>query len=116
MKLSLRSKIFLMVAIPFVIFLVVAGQMIRLKYVEYQKSKSVVENLITLDALSNYVHEAQKERGMTAGFLGGSGNIEELKIQRELSNKHADIFFKIANEKSFPAIMDAIKDVRAKVD
>lgn len=105
-----------MVAIPFVIFLVVAGQMIRLKYVEYQKSKSVVENLITLDALSNYVHEAQKERGMTAGFLGGSGNIEELKIQRELSNKHADIFFKIANEKSFPAIMDAIKDVRAKVD
>ncbi|RLA72337.1 MAG: hypothetical protein DRG78_23960, partial [Epsilonproteobacteria bacterium] len=47
-------------------------------------------------ALSNLVHETQKERGATAGFIGSKGKkfITKLPAQRLLTNKKLDIALK----------------------
>ena len=51
-----------------------------------KKLKKQVEVVV---AITNLLHETQKERGATAGFIGSSGNkfISKLSTQRELTNK-----------------------------
>lgn len=116
MKLGLKGKIFSIVAIPFAIFLIVSGMLIRSRYIEYQNAKVVVENLLILDHLSAYVHETQRERGLTAGFLGSNGDGRELRAQRELSDKESASLLTVLNNSFTTSIVGEIKDVRRRVD
>ena len=85
-------------------------QLARLHDVEHLKELAV--------ASSQLVHELQKERGLSAGFIGSKGNkfANELREQRQLTNKLNESF--IATTKDTPAALlgdrltKSIEDIR----
>ena len=82
---QIRHKLMLMVLIP------LAGMVffsLNISYDEYKayQQNSTLRTLIELtDKASDLVHEFQKERGMTAGFIGSNGRsfANELREQRQ---------------------------------
>jgi methyl-accepting chemotaxis protein len=93
-----------------------------------EKVKKEVKLLI---AVSNLIHETQKERGATAGFIGSKGKkfIKKLPKQRELTNKKLKEFNSALslykgslNIEANRYLNDALKqlnkinDIRSKVD
>lgn len=86
---SFRKNIFLILALPVVACLWGAINVI----VESNKSSNKLSDIqaqVKLSTVySNLVHELQKERGMTAGFLGSNGVLfkTELREQRKRVNE-----------------------------
>lgn len=87
---TIRQKLTLLLAVPIVALLIFS-----IVAVYYKRALAVEDQLISdLSSyalkISNVVHESQKERGMTAGYLGSNGrNFSEqiLKQHQELSAK-----------------------------
>jgi len=94
-KLSIKQKLILLMMIPLIVVIVLSSQ---LGYVSY-KNKTSLENIEQIVILSTkigaFVHETQKERGMTAGYLGSKGTkfSNELSKQRENLNSKKDELF-----------------------
>ena len=63
------------------------------KYKYYENSNKVVKSLSVSVELGKLIHELQKERGASAGYIGSNGTKFEnvLSKQRELSDKKIDI-------------------------
>ena len=86
---SFKTKIFTLLAIPMLGFLWFAIGAIYLA----QSTNSEMDELTKLTQLSavysELVHELQKERGMTAGFLGSKGTkfAQKLPSQRNLATE-----------------------------
>ncbi|MCJ8327198.1 MAG: methyl-accepting chemotaxis protein [Campylobacterales bacterium] len=87
-NMSIKNKVILLVILP-IIFLVILS--LKIIVIDYQK----VSSLESLDMgvklstkISSLVHETQKERGATAGYLGSNGKKFSLKLenQRKLTN------------------------------
>ncbi|MEO5333113.1 MAG: EAL domain-containing protein [Magnetococcus sp. YQC-5] len=82
--LSVRVKLFLILLIPFcgIVGLGMLGIYEKLNLVSTMDQMHSLSGLAI--RISNLVHEIQKERGMTAGFLGGQGHSfqNELTLQR----------------------------------
>lgn len=84
-NLSFRKKIFTLLALPMLGFLWLSVSAI-IKNVSIKNEMSTIASLTELSvAYSELVHELQKERGMTAGFLGSKGSKfgNKLKNQRQ---------------------------------
>lgn len=82
---SFRSRLLLTVLVPVLVAVGIAMVTIvekRAEIAEAQRLQSMATLAIKISAL---VHEIQKERGMTAGFIGSGGKkfIKELPEQRE---------------------------------
>ena len=101
-KLSLKLKLMLLLAFPVIGLIIFSGMQGYQNYQRYSQMNKI-ETLSTLAVkISSFVHETQKERGMTAGFIGSSGKkfADKLPNQRTLSdNKFKDM-------KSFIASID----------
>ncbi len=87
---SIKTKLILMVITPLIVLLMFAYQNIRSNlsmYKEMQQTTQIVEQSV---ALSNLIHELQKERGLSAGFIASKGeNLKkELTDQQQLSDKN----------------------------
>lgn len=88
-NLSIRNKIILMLLFPVagLLFFSYSGIMDRMNMAEEMNK---VEKLSQLtNRISSLVHEIQKERGLTAGFIGSSGNKFDsmLPAQRSQTDK-----------------------------
>jgi methyl-accepting chemotaxis protein len=84
-KLSIKQKLILIMLIPLTVVILLAA---KLAVDSFSTSKNLhaLDNVVVLSTkIGALVHETQKERGMTAGFLGSSGEKfkTELPIQRE---------------------------------
>lgn len=93
-NISLKTKLFLILVFP-IIGLIVFASLQSFNYYDKYKSMQKIETLTILSQkISRLVHETQKERGMTAGYIGSKGNKfkDKLPNQRELSNKNYDEF------------------------
>jgi len=91
---SLRSKLILMAAIPALSLLYFAGSGVLARQStarEMVKLESLVEVSVKIGAL---VHEMQKERGMSASFIGSNGVkfAAELPTQRAKTDKAVETF------------------------
>lgn len=88
-NLNFKRKIFAILVIPFCV--VVFYTILELsKEIKIYKSLNIAKDGIELTVkISNFVHQTQRERGMTAGFLGSDGKkfVKELPNQREVTNK-----------------------------
>jgi len=88
-KLSIKKKLFLVSGIVATIGMITIG----MTFLKTQHQNSQIEKLQTLVTLSTkiskLVHETQKERGASAGFIGSSGKkfVHKLPAQREETNK-----------------------------
>ena len=72
-KLSIKQKLILIMLIPLLVVILLAA---NLAVDSFSTSKNLrsLENVVVLSTkIGALVHETQKERGMTAGFLGSSG-------------------------------------------
>ncbi len=91
-NLSIKKKLILIVAIPLVIVILQAG---KLFYDSFSQADNLgkLNNVVVLSTkIGALVHETQKERGMTAGFVGSKGVKFSSKLpeQRILVNKRKD--------------------------
>ena len=91
---SLRSKLILMAAIPALALLYFAGSGVLERQStskEMAKLESLVDVSVKIGAL---VHEMQKERGMSASFIGSNGVkfAAELPAQRAKTDKAVETF------------------------
>ena len=84
MNLSLRQKLFA-ITVPLIIIIFVFGIMQILASYNNKNNYRQIEQLVELSvAGNNLVHELQKERGTTAGYLGSKGQ----NFVTELSKQH----------------------------
>ena len=83
-KLSIKQKLILIMLIPLTVVILLAA---KLAVDSFSTSKNLraLDNVVILSVkIGDLVHETQKERGMTAGFLGSNGDKfkTELPTQR----------------------------------
>lgn len=99
-NIKIKGKLSLMLALPLIALL-------YFSQAEIQNRWSVSTEMTNLQALSqlavsssNLVHELQKERGATAGFLGSKGQkfSAELKRQRQATDQKANALDKTLEE------------------
>ncbi len=99
---NIRQKLTILVLVPILGLLFLSGFEIYGKF-KLNKEMELTYNLVKLSQrISLLVHETQKERGATAGFLGSRGEkfANELKLQRKNTNKE------IKNLKNFISSME----------
>ena len=96
-KISLRTKVILIVLMSIIMVGYFTGKEIVIHF-ENEAKKEKLTQLITLsESLSRLIHETQKERGASAGYLGSYGKKfkEILKQQRKLTDKRIKEYKKV---------------------
>ncbi|VAW46810.1 Methyl-accepting chemotaxis protein I (serine chemoreceptor protein) [hydrothermal vent metagenome] len=93
-NISIRNKLILLMLFPLIALFYFSSSAIHDRYKakhQYHEIHTLVEIGILV---GNYVHESQKERGMTAGYLGTSGQkfAQELPKQSLVLDREANIF------------------------
>ncbi|MGJ0301065.1 methyl-accepting chemotaxis protein [Aliarcobacter cryaerophilus] len=88
-KLSIKQKLIAIMLIPLVIVILLAAKLAYDSYKSLENLKSLDKVVVLSTKIGALVHETQKERGMTAGFIGSKGVKfkDELPRQREEVNK-----------------------------
>lgn len=96
-KIKFRTKLMFMLLLPICGLLYFSASGILDKYKQSDEIGKLKELVVLSNNISELVHETQKERGFTAGFLGSKGTTfnSELESQRDVTNE------KIDNLKSF---------------
>ncbi len=100
---SLRSKLILLLAIPLagLLFFGVQGILERNTVNQEMAKLKELSNLTV--SISTLIHETQKERGMTAGFLGSKGS----KFGRELNAQLGQTDIKLGEQTAFVQNFDS---------
>ena len=98
-NMGFRRKFFIMMILPVIGLLYYAVGDIMRQQKELRETRELSELIYVIKGLSSIVHETQKERGMTSGFIGSSGSLyaDELIEQRKKSDEE---FQKIENIKT----------------
>ncbi|MGI2200146.1 methyl-accepting chemotaxis protein [Shewanella baltica] len=105
-NLSLKQKL-LMVVLPPLLACFLCGSLYLIEKYEYKQDLTLVVQLSELAVTnSNLVHELQKERGMSAGFLGSAGKAFAAKIpgQRQLTDTQLNLYQQFITQNQLPAI------------
>lgn len=119
---SIRVKVILLAALPLVV-LASIGFHIFLSNWRFASQMSGLQGLSQLGVqISNLVHETQKERGLTAGFLGSKGQRlgPELTQQRKLTDEQikrvdqilADFDLERFDDEFNQGLADALADLK----
>lgn len=98
-NMGFRRKFFIMMILPVIGLLYYAVGDIMRHQKELRETRELSELIYVIKGLSSIVHETQKERGMTSGFIGSSGSLyaDELIEQRKKSDEE---FQKLENIKT----------------
>ena len=131
-NLAIKKKLLLLIALPLIGLLYFSITQNLSLYSEIKKTEKYEIGIHFAKAISNLLHETQKERGFTAGFIGSGGKkfANELIAQRKETNAKYKLFLErkaIMHDsfhsplmhKSIQAIIKKLKNidnVRNKVD
>lgn len=88
-NLNIGKRIILMVAMPLLGALIIGGHELYLAYHQLSSTKSIQNIIRITPEISNLIHELQKERGYSAGFISSKGRNfrKELPETRLETNK-----------------------------
>jgi len=105
-KMSIKQKLILIMSIPLCVVILLAAKLGYDSYKYNDNLKQLDKVIILSTKIGALVHETQKERGMTAGYLGSKGTKFENKLpsQRNLTdNKLEEIkaFLSNFNENNY---------------
>ena len=128
-NLSLKQKL-LMVVLPPLFACFLYGALFLIEKYEYRQDLQLVVQLSELAVTnSNLVHELQKERGMSAGFIGSAGKAFAGKIpsQRQLTDTQLKLYQSFIDNSSLPETfapklreistqLGQLQQIRTKVD
>ncbi len=95
-RLSLKKKFFVMFILPILLLIFLTGKALLNEIIKMQDADTV-DNLVHFSVKSNdLVHELQKERGFTGGFLGSKGTnfSGELQAQYQLTDEKLALWSK----------------------
>ena len=110
-NISIKAKLSLLVFIPILALLLISLKTLTTDYKKVNDLENLDIGVQLATKIAALVHETQKERGMTAGFLGSSGKKFSSKLpnQRRLTNE------KIKELTTFLSMYD-LKDISKKID
>ena len=93
---EIKGKLLLLVSFPLLALLYFSSHAIYNSYITGKNVQHATTLTRMATQISKLVHETQKERGMTAGFLGSKGKkfANKLPTQREMTNKALNNFLK----------------------
>jgi len=80
---SFKNKIFILLALPLIGFLWFSILTINQSYIVNNQMKNLTELTQLSISYSELVHELQKERGTTAGFLGSKGKTFATRLNKQ---------------------------------
>ncbi len=107
---KIKTILLILVTLSLVTIFIFGAFLAHNKYEHYQNSNKVVESLKFSLKLGKLIHELQKERGASAGYLGSGGTkfIDTLSNQRKLSDEKIELILNL--KYSFP------NEIREKFD
>ncbi|WP_293442606.1 methyl-accepting chemotaxis protein [Persephonella sp.] len=93
-NMSIKTKVLILAVVPLITTLIYASFFLIMDYKEYREDTYLEKDVILSTKISALVHELQKERGATAGFIGSQGEKfrEELSNQRRLTDQKLSQF------------------------
>lgn len=127
-RFSFTGKIVIMLLIPFVGLLLFSARMVYSQYITYKNSGEILHYTETGNRISAMVHELQKERGMSAGYLGSRGSSfkDELAEQRKETDRRIQELSEIfdnsrnvyinANKSPILKNLEKVHEIRSRVD
>ena len=109
-NLSIKMKMILMVFIPAVVIFVLLSSNAQEHYSEVQELSKIEEATILATKISAMVHNTQKERGASAGFVGSGGKkfIETMpRIRKDTDATRAEMeaYYKSMDMSKYPQAM-----------
>jgi len=129
---SIKMRLLLLIVIPTSVIIIFSTIAVKSQYEISQNMEKLYDLSVLNTKISALVHETQKERGFTAGYLGSSGRkfSNELNNQRELTNEklkdlkqnltmiHLNIISNESNEilQNVLAKFDNLNQTRIKID
>ena len=131
-KMSLKTKVLIIVLMSILMVTYFTSKEL-IKHFEFESKKEQLKELIMLSqSLSRLIHETQKERGASAGYLGSHGEKfkEILPKQRKITDKRIKEYKNIVSKISFQkypiefkqkidelnTFLNQLSDVRKKID
>lgn len=114
-NLPIRAK-FGIIIIPLILIIVFFDIFqIRDHFLDYKDSSRLNKAIILGVEINHVVHEVQKERGMSAGYLSSNSNqfMEEMNAQRELTDSTLNAYYQ---EIKNPELSDLMKLHKADVE
>jgi methyl-accepting chemotaxis protein len=102
-KLSLRTKVITVVLLSIIMIVYFTGKEL-VRHFDFEKKKAQLTELIVLsESLSKLIHETQKERGVSAGYLGSHGKkfAEMLPKQRALTDERIKEYMQVLKNIDF---------------
>lgn len=127
---SFKNKIFILLALPLIGFLWLSISTLKQNFLVNNEVESLSQLTKLSITYSELVHELQKERGATAGFLSSKGNkfVNELRTQRNETDSKQDIKTQFLSVNSFEQLqisqlnqqinneLAQLSQIRTKVD
>ena len=115
-NLKVKHKLMILVFIPALALLYHTFMKEFTLLSEYTKNKELHASVIVSKHLSNIVHNLQKERGLSAGFLasGGKKFVDELISHRKVVDKKIDEFKKEFNKRLNNGCLNEMSEERFK--
>jgi len=120
-NLSVRYKLLILVAVP-LLLVVFLESGLQIRALSNINGLTSVQTLVEVSSVNSLLaHELQKERGMSAGFLGSKGQSfgDKLPGQRQLTNGRIKEWQALLAShpalKNYPELYRALKDVQQKV-
>jgi len=109
-KLSIRMKLILQTFVPTVTIIILAVILINSTFSKVRNLEDIEKTSQLLTSISLLLHETQKERGMSAGYLGSHGKNfkDKLPQQRKLTDKKINKLKKLLKELNIENIDDKI--------
>ena len=131
-NLAIKKKLLLLISLPLIGMIFFSISQNLSIYKEINKTEEIKVGILFGKSISNLLHETQKERGLTAGFLGSNGEkfVNELVAQRELTNVKFKLFLEARenmhnsfhsdllkeNVEAVIKRLENINDIRNKID
>ncbi|MFK0294562.1 nitrate- and nitrite sensing domain-containing protein [Streptomyces sp. NPDC090442] len=85
---TIRAKLIRILAVALVILLALLGYSAARQIGDYRNASTTAADAHLSDALQGFLHEHQKERGLTTGYVGGIGQFHDRMVaQRTLTDR-----------------------------
>lgn len=117
-NLSIKIKIGLIILLPMLGYLTVSFMQLHSTYTQYTSSQDIVGLVQFSSQISKLIHELQKERGSSSGFLASKGQkfSEILATQRTATDQKKDDYTKAVTELRQKAVAKNLNEAIQKVD
>jgi len=114
---DLKGKITVLTVVPLIVVLIFAYFLISESYRQVRTAESLKKDILLSTKISAVVHELQKERGRSAGFLGSRGREfkDELREQRLLTDRAISELKAVVDKEYLSALPRGTREVIERV-